>query len=140
MLASFGEDYGLERGQAVALGRCLGGGMGLGLVCGAVSGALLILGLLPPDDPQDEARCRQEVLLRAMDLREEFSRRRGSVLCRDLLGVDISTPQGRRQAVEQDLFQTLCPALVAEAATILEEVLSEGAEATPQRPAAEITR
>ncbi|MBI5523730.1 MAG: C_GCAxxG_C_C family protein [Desulfarculus sp.] len=140
MLAGFGEDHGLPRHQAIALGRCLGGGMGQGLVCGAVSGALLILGLLPPGEPQDETRCRQEALMRGAQFREEFSRRRGSLLCRDLLGVDISTPEGRRQAVEQEMFSKLCPALVGEAAAILEEVLSEGAEATPQRPAAETTR
>lgn len=129
MLAGFGEDYGLRRGQALALGRCLGGGMGQGLVCGAVSGALLVLGLSPPDDPRDETRCRQEALLRGARFREEFSRRRGSLLCRDLLGVDIGAPGGHRQAVERGLFNTLCPAMVAEAAAILEDMLARGDQA-----------
>ncbi|MBI4799455.1 MAG: C_GCAxxG_C_C family protein [Desulfarculus sp.] len=134
MLAGFGEDYGLPRGQALALGRCLGGGMGQGLVCGAVSGALLILGLLPPDDPQDETRCRQEALLRGAQFREEFCRRRGSLMCRDLLGVDISTPEGRRQAMEQEMFSKLCPALVGEAAAILEALLAETEASPPSEP------
>jgi len=126
MLASFGEAHGLERGQALALGRTLGGGMGLGLVCGAVSGAMLILGILPQGDPQDEDRCRQEAQQGAREFREEFSRRRGSVLCRDILGVDISTQEGRRQAVEQDMFRAICPGVVAEAASILEDILAQG--------------
>ena len=125
MLASFGEPLGLSPEQAVALGRCLGGGMGQGLVCGAVSGALLLLGLLPTDDPMNEPRCRQEAQLRAAEFREQFSLRRGSLLCRDLLGVDISTPDGRRQAVEGEMFHKVCPALVGEAAAILDEQLRE---------------
>lgn len=134
MLASFGEGLGLAREQAIALGRSLGGGMGMAQVCGAVSGAMLILGLLPKTDGPDEARRRQETLALAARLRQRFAQARGSVVCRDLLGVDISTPEGRRQAVEQELFGKLCPLMVADAAAILEEMLAETAQAPAAQP------
>ena len=134
MLAGFGEAYGLSQPQAIALGRPLGGGMGMAQVCGAVSGALMILGLAQEADPQGEAATRQRVQTRARQLREEFSRRRGSALCRDILGVDISTPEGRGQAVEQGLFVKVCPGVVAEAARLLEEMLARPAQ-PPADPA-----
>lgn len=113
----------------MALGRSLGGGMGLGLVCGAVSGAMLVLGLAQGPCPQGERRSRQEALLRAGELREEFSRRRGSVLCRDILGVDPSSEEGHRQAVLGNLFRDVCPLVVDDCARILEAMLDRPAPA-----------
>lgn len=125
MLAGFGEPLGLPQEQAVALGRCLGGGMGAAQVCGAVTGALLLIGLLPADISQAEPRRRQTAQRTAARFRQEFGSLRGSILCRDLLGVDISTPEGRQQAVEQELFSRLCPELVGEAAKIVEALVQE---------------
>lgn len=115
----------------MALGRSLGGGMGLGLVCGAVSGAMLVLGLAQSHSPQDERRSRQEVLLQAGELRDQFSRQRGSVLCRDILGVDLSSEEGHRQAVLRNLFRDICPWAVADCANILEGMLDRQTSPLP---------
>jgi hypothetical protein len=45
------------------------------------------------------------------------------VLCRELLGVDISNPEGLKRAREEGLTETLCPELVSEAADILLEMM-----------------
>jgi hypothetical protein len=40
--------------------------------------------------------------------------------CRELLGCDLGTPEGRAFAKDQGFFDTLCPNFVKDAAEILE--------------------
>jgi hypothetical protein len=44
-------------------------------------------------------------------------------VCKDLLDVDISTPEGHKTAKERKLFSTQCPKYVEDAAGILDEIL-----------------
>ena len=48
-----------------------------------------------------EAPSEKETRYRVYDLAREFVRlfeeKRGTILCKDLLGVDLGTPEGRRQ-------------------------------------------
>lgn len=106
------------------LGRCLGGGLSAGEVCGAVAGALILLGLTHGDAGQQEPQVRAQVKLAARRFLELFQQRQGSIVCRQLLGVDPSTEAGQRRALENDLFQVRCPELVAAAGQVLEEVLA----------------
>lgn len=69
------------------------------------------------------AEGKEEAYRLARELAAEFKARRGSILCRELLGCDISTPEGRSQAREKGLFANLCPQLVRDAAEIVEQML-----------------
>ena len=121
MLAGFGELYGLDRSTAIKLARAFGSGMGMGRECGAVTGALMILGL-----KVQEASSEKETRYRVYDLVKEFVRlfeeKRGTILCKDLLGVDMGTPEGRDKAIKDNLFRTLCPGFVRDAAQILDDM------------------
>jgi len=121
MLAGFGELYGLDRPTAFKLARAFGSGMGMGRECGAVTGALMILGL-----KVQEATSEKETRYRVYDLVKEFVRlfeeKRGTILCKDLLGVDLGTPEGREKAIKDNLFRTLCPGFVRDAAQILADM------------------
>lgn len=55
---------------------------------------------------------------------EEFESRHGSVVCRELLGFDLSTPEGERLAEERWPDEMPCRGLVKDAAEILEKLLS----------------
>lgn len=121
MLAGFGELYGLDRSTALKLARAFGSGMGMGRECGAVTGALMILGL-----KVQEASSEKETRYRVYDLVRELVRRfeekRGTIICKDLLGVDLGTPEGRDKAIKDNLFRTLCPGFVRDAAQILDDM------------------
>ena len=54
---------------------------------------------------------------------DEFKRENGSFICRDLLGCDISTPEGVKQARDNNLFKEICPEMVRSAAEIVDEIL-----------------
>jgi hypothetical protein len=51
---------------------------------------------------------------------EEFRSRHRSLACRDLLGCDISTPDGALLATAKGLFKSKCPELVRDAAEMVE--------------------
>jgi C_GCAxxG_C_C family probable redox protein len=121
MLAGFGELYGLDRSTAFKLTRAFGSGMGMGRECGAVTGALMILGLKIQEAPSEK-----ETRFRVYDQVKEFVRlfeeKRGTIICKDLLGVDLGTPEGRDKAIKDNLFRTLCPGFVRDAAQILADM------------------
>jgi len=54
---------------------------------------------------------------------EEFSSKNGSCICGELLGVDISTPEGLQEANDAKLFTTRCLDMVKSACEILEKTL-----------------
>jgi len=56
---------------------------------------------------------------------EKFKARNGSVSCRELLGCDLSTPQGIKTAKETGLFASICPKIIQDSAEILEEIFHQ---------------
>ena len=106
-------DYDVEETDRFA--ACFGGGMLRGETCGAVTGALMVLGLAC-EDPARAAQLTQA-------FHEKFAARFGSTLCRDLLGVDLSQP-GQLEAVRASgKLLEYCPILVEGAMEILDELL-----------------
>ncbi|HCO93335.1 MAG TPA: hypothetical protein DIU00_05190 [Phycisphaerales bacterium] len=54
-----------------------------------------------------------------------FEKHNGSIIREDLLGFDISEPEGAAAAGTNSLFTSAGPKLVRDAAEILEEMLNE---------------
>jgi len=79
--------------------------------CGAVSATALCLGLRHrrPSDDKDGAREAREAARRdARQLIGKFRDRFGSIVCKELLGVDFSQPDGYRKFVESQLWREKC--------------------------------
>ena len=124
VLAACGEGLGLSGELAVRIAGPLGGGIGgLGETCGAVSGAVMALGLKFYQAGPQDAAGKQRVYALAREFCRKFKERHASTLCRDLIGMDISTPEGQKAAREAGVFKNLCPPLVRSAAEIVEEML-----------------
>ena len=125
VLAAYAEECGLTEEQALKLGACFGSGMRKAEVCGACTGALMVLGALYGQFDKTDADSGQtanEVNDRMMDL---FAEKNGSYLCRDLLKCDISTKTGLTHALENNLFTEFCPKMVGNAVDILEQIIAE---------------
>ncbi len=118
VLTVFSEELGLSKENAFKIGACFGSGMRQGEVCGACTGALMALGLKYGDD---KPKC-DEVSDKFF---EEFKKENGSFICRDLLECDISTPEGVKQALDNNLFREVCPKMVASAVEITEKIMDE---------------
>jgi len=122
MLTVFGEPHGLDSTTASKLGRPLGGGMGrLARTCGALTGAMLILGLSV--EREEEKESRTATAHAVQELMRRFEARHGTSECRVLLGADMTTGDGMNKIQEEKLISTVCPTFVRDAAQILEELL-----------------
>lgn len=122
-LSAFAEELGLPLEVAFRLASPFGGGIGRqGEVCGAASGALMALGLRYGSATPDKAK-KERTYAVAAEFLHTFEARFGSVCCRDLIQADTSTPEGLAAARERKVFTTLCPAFVAAAVEIAEELL-----------------
>ena len=116
VFAAFSEDLGLPKEQALKIGACFGSGMRKAEVCGACTGALMALGLKYGESKEES----NEVCVKFL---EEFKNENGSFICRDLLGCDISTPEGVKYARDNNLFKEICPKMVESAAKITENII-----------------
>jgi hypothetical protein len=87
----------------------------------------MVLGLrFGPQDASDTS-AKAGVYSKVTEFQSRFESRCDSVVCRDLLGCDISTPEGMEHAASNDLFKTVCPKFVEDAARILEEMIENSA-------------
>lgn len=127
VISTFGPDLGLEREMALRVAGAFGGGMGrMGHVCGAVSGACMVIGLkyAKVHEDDDEAQTKERAYALVREFAARFAARHGAITCNELLGCDISTPEGHRQASENGLFGTRCPQFVQDAVEILELIIN----------------
>ncbi len=123
VLAAFAPGLGIDEDHAARAASCFGGGMASsGRVCGAVTGAMMAIGLGHGPGARADAAAKKVAYDRAQELWRRFTDRHGSIECRDILGLDISTPEGHAQAAAQGLFKTRCAAAVRDAAEIVKEI------------------
>jgi C_GCAxxG_C_C family probable redox protein len=125
ILIAFGSQFGLSHEMAARIAAPFGGGLARrGEICGALSGALMVIGLkfgntsAEDKDSKEHAHQLSEVFLR------RFESRHGTIACRDLIDWDISTPNGLQSARDSQLFSSICPKFVYDAADILTDLLS----------------
>jgi C_GCAxxG_C_C family probable redox protein len=127
VLAAYASGVGMDQDFAGAAGRGMAGGIGgLGNVCGAVSGAVIAIGLktTTEDNIYD-----MEAGFKTMEIVREFVARfeeeHSSIQCRELIGYDISSKEKSALAMKENAFEK-CPGYVESAVNILDELLSSG--------------
>ena len=113
VLGEYARTLGYDRSETDRIAACFGGGMGLGQTCGAVTGALMVIGMVWED--------KETAAGRAADFCAQFTHRHGSCMCRDLLGCDLSKPEQAEQAKAAGQLLQVCPMLVESALCILDE-------------------
>jgi len=124
VLSTFAPEMGLSKTDAMRVAGPFGAGMGLlGHVCGAVTGALMTIGLkyAKTADGEDEMKARGYQLVR--EFADAFEKKHGSIHCRELIGIDLNTRAGFEQAVADGVFQTKCIRYVEDAAELVEQLL-----------------
>jgi C_GCAxxG_C_C family probable redox protein len=117
----FAAQLGIDNVTALKIASPFGGGMARrGETCGAVSGALLALGLARgASDPSGK----DEIYRLSQEFLRLFDQKHGALLCRDLVGFDGSTPEGWQAARQAGKFTTICPLLVRDAVELVQSLL-----------------
>ena len=115
VLGAFCDDYGLDTDTALRVAGGLGSGVRNAEICGAVSGAVLVIGL---KYGHDKALCNTKT----EEFTAKFKKENQSIVCKDILKCNIATPDGRNKAVGENLFKTVCMDMVKSAVLILEDL------------------
>jgi len=123
VLSSFCEELGLDTETALKIATCFGGGMRCGELCGAVTGAQMAIGLKYGHYISDDLETKNNCYAKACEFNDKFKQKNGSLICRELLGYDARIPEQAQKIKELDLHNKLCPALIASAIEIAEEIL-----------------
>jgi C_GCAxxG_C_C family probable redox protein len=125
MLSTYGLQFGLDRESAIKLARAFGSGMGMGETCGAVTGALMVIGLKHAGLKVRSLFLKDRTEDIAREFVARFKARNGTTVCRELLGCDVSSFEGLKTAKKEKHFKKRCPKFVQDAAEILEEILKD---------------
>ena len=116
------EDDGLDQDTAFKLATGFGGGLRCGELCGTVSGAIMAIGLkcgyCIESDMEQRAFCNAKTY----EFIERFRAEKGSIICRDQLGVDVYCPQDHSKPEVREAHKTVCSGLVASSVRILESM------------------
>ena len=99
-----------------------GGGIGrCGSVCGALTGGVMAISIkCGTNEPLMKKRLK--AYKTAQKFYQEFEAKNGSVLCKELIGFDLSVPEQRDKAVKTNAFEEKCTVFVTKACEILLEL------------------
>jgi C_GCAxxG_C_C family probable redox protein len=101
------------------IATAFGGGIGrCGSVCGALTGGVMALGIkYGTNEPSLEKRL--EAYKKAQEFYKQFERQHGSVLCREIIGYNLSDPKELDEALKARIFEEKCANFVKNAVEIL---------------------
>jgi C_GCAxxG_C_C family probable redox protein len=122
VLVSFSEELGIDVKTAMKVSSGFAAGMRIGEVCGAVTGALMVIGLASEDNGLDTSDKRARVNRMTKDFHQKFKDKNKSVVCREILKYDLGIQADMDKAEEEKLFVTVCPKMVRDAVEILESM------------------
>lgn len=124
VLSSHSEEFGLSKEMAFKVAGAFGSGMGqLGETCGAVTGALMLIGLKYGKFVKTDTESKDRAYARVKNYTDRFKREHGSIKCADLIKYDLSDPEQLAAARKAGVFQSVCPKLIESSVRIVESLL-----------------
>ena len=128
VFCAFSDRFGIDESTAKKISAGLGGGVGRQReVCGAVSGAAMVLGSITAATEGDDEKSKGVNYELVRQFSEEFKKLHKTIICRDLLKLaaekkEPATPDARTE----DYYKTRpCLKLVEDAAEILTRMIEE---------------
>ncbi|NHJ31492.1 MAG: C_GCAxxG_C_C family protein [Asgard group archaeon] len=120
------EEKGLMFGEAVFIGSGFGGGIiGRGEICGAVSGAVMAIGILAKTLNSDLAEHKKATREITGIFYERFEGIYGHSTCNGLIGIDKNDPEAKKKASEAGIYRENCPKFVKSAVSIVLDLFTE---------------
>ncbi|UCD22267.1 MAG: C_GCAxxG_C_C family protein [Chloroflexota bacterium] len=124
ILSTYSEQFGLDKALALKIACGFGAGIGrMGRTCGAVTGALMVIGLKHGQVNLADQESSQRTYTLVREFINRFTTTHGSIECKELIGYDLSDSSELSLARDSGVFQKKCPGFVYDAACILEDVL-----------------
>ena len=128
IFVAFSHRFGIDEDTAKKVSAGLGGGIGrLREVCGAVSGAAMVIGSITAATDGKDSESKQKNYELVREFAERFTKRNGSIICRELLGLDMQAEKSAQPEKRTTEYykKRPCVELVSDAAEILTELIKE---------------
>jgi C_GCAxxG_C_C family probable redox protein len=127
VVLAFADMLPIEPAELSKMACSFGGGMGrLREVCGSVSGMFMVAGLLYGYDGPETGPVKANHYARIQELARRFTEKNGSIVCRELLGLDVKHDSPVPEARNAEYYKKRpCRELVGDAAEILEQYIAE---------------
>ncbi|MDK2866671.1 MAG: hypothetical protein PWP51_1951 [Clostridiales bacterium] len=125
VFATFSEDLSIDQKAALRIAACFGGGMRMGEVCGALTGALMAIGMYNGYDQEDSPEEKQRVGEMTTNFISEFKVLQKAVRCQDILdGYNSSIPEERAIIEAKGLIAEKCPVAIEHAVRLVEKQMA----------------
>lgn len=112
--------------EAVFIGSGFGGGIiGRGEICGAVSGAVMAIGLLNKTLYNDLSEHKKATRETTKSFYERFEGIYGNSTCNGLIGIDRNDPEAKKRASEAGIYRENCPKFVQSAVNIVLDLFTD---------------
>jgi C_GCAxxG_C_C family probable redox protein len=124
VLTSFADRFDTDKETLFKISNGFGGGMGRKQeVCGAVTGAILAIGLLHGRGEIDSVEKQETTYRKVRELIDAFTKEFGTITCSELLpGCNLLTEDGQKMFREQGLKENCCT-YVRRANEITQEII-----------------
>ena len=127
VLAAFTDVTGLSEEESFRIAAGFGRGAGTGELCGALSGAVMVLSLATPMDPADPVTGKKRAMAESRELQKRFSERFGHLRCQELLAEKYDPETVAPEAAAMGITGH-CALMIASAVEITEELLAKRTE------------
>lgn len=123
VLGAFCEELGMKQETAFKIATGFGGGMRRAEVCGAVTGAIMAIGLKIGHSVEGDNATKTHAYETTKQFESRFELLNGSIVCRNILHYDLTKPEELAVIREKGLFDTVCTKAIADAVALVEEIL-----------------
>ncbi|MGZ4905010.1 MAG: C-GCAxxG-C-C family protein [Halobacteriota archaeon] len=124
VLSVFASDYRLDQDTALRITQGFSAGMArTDDVCGAVAGAVMVIGLRYGATQANDRTAREKTYAVINEFIREFTKRNGTVSCTALLGYNLSDQNQRVEAHECGVVPARCPGFVGDAVELIETLV-----------------
>ncbi|MCQ2501791.1 MAG: C-GCAxxG-C-C family protein [Lachnospiraceae bacterium] len=124
VLMAFADELGYDEEELARMSSAFGGGMFHGDTCGAVTGALMALGMRFGHDSFGQNDRKQKIQEKVAEFEKAFLEEKGSLFCRDLIGFDVAKGEFQ-EAVESGVVMDRCPGNVLMAIAEVQRLFEE---------------
>jgi len=124
ILKTYGPELSLDEDSCSRIAAPFGAGMGvMQKTCGAVTGSFMVIGLKCNMTEGDDSESKDRAYSLTREFTDKFIKKNKTINCRELIGCDITTDDGLQNAMDENIFSTLCVKYIKDASAIIEEIL-----------------
>lgn len=123
VLSVFCEQLNFDKDTALKISTGFGGGMRRGEVCGAVTGAIMVIGLKEGHFLEGDIESKGKTYELVKQFESRFEKLNESIICKQLLKYDLSVDAELVIIKEKGLFDSICPKVIKDAIDIIEEIV-----------------